>query len=456
MAFDYVTDDTIPRAASMGGSPIDLPSYRDVVLERPATRRSATPTSAWRWTATTRIPGFIAPTIREATGGTSRSQRGDAAGAVPRVPANVGTAARFPTPTRTRRWIRRPAAICGRRRPVAAFAADKGAVGPLADGARWWTPCTAETYARVQAFAARPGQRLPLRSNNCPRCRYPAMTAARCARPPELGRMPPPRLRARQAATATSAACRTAFQPLARWHYHGGTGYLIVATRGQVFVGDWIGQFQPGHLVLTGPRLPHNWISMDVPARRGAATAVADSVLLRRPAAAADRFPELRALPLLERAAWRGVLWHGRRRRWQYFRRARAARALAPFANSPRCSTCWLLPTFRLLLHRAWLQSRDDDTARPDQRHRHRITDHLAGRFSMATWRSATGHTESNFSRSFRRATGNTFTDFVNLVHVDRCLPAADGDGPLHHQRLLRRRLQQRRQLQPALLRIGA
>src|SRR5215510_11110634 len=55
--------------------------------------------------------------------------------------------------------------------------------------------------------------------------------------------------------------------PLARWHYHDEYElHLIVATRGKAFVGDYIGQFEPGHLVLTGPRLPHNWISTDVPA----------------------------------------------------------------------------------------------------------------------------------------------------------------------------------------------
>ena len=54
--------------------------------------------------------------------------------------------------------------------------------------------------------------------------------------------------------------------PLVRWHYHEEYElHLIVATRGKVFVGDYIGQFEPGHLVLTGPRLPHNWISTDVP-----------------------------------------------------------------------------------------------------------------------------------------------------------------------------------------------
>ena len=54
--------------------------------------------------------------------------------------------------------------------------------------------------------------------------------------------------------------------PLVRWHYHEEYElHLILQTRGKVFVGDYIGHFEPGHLVLTGPRLPHNWISTDVP-----------------------------------------------------------------------------------------------------------------------------------------------------------------------------------------------
>ena len=54
--------------------------------------------------------------------------------------------------------------------------------------------------------------------------------------------------------------------PLVRWHFHEDYElHLITETSGKAFVGDWIGPFQPGHLVLCGPRLPHNWISLDVP-----------------------------------------------------------------------------------------------------------------------------------------------------------------------------------------------
>src|SRR5438445_11347027 len=53
---------------------------------------------------------------------------------------------------------------------------------------------------------------------------------------------------------------------LVRWHYHEEYElHLILETSGKVFVGDYIGQFSPGHLVLTGPRVPHNWVSMDPP-----------------------------------------------------------------------------------------------------------------------------------------------------------------------------------------------
>jgi AraC-like DNA-binding protein len=59
----------------------------------------------------------------------------------------------------------------------------------------------------------------------------------------------------------------------ARWHFHPEYElHHVVSTSGRYFVGDFIGNFAPGNLVLTGPNLPHNWVShvapgTDVPLR---------------------------------------------------------------------------------------------------------------------------------------------------------------------------------------------
>src|SRR5690348_8010553 len=153
--------------------------------------------------------------------------------------------------------------------------------------------------------------------------------------------------------------------PLARWHYHEEYElHLIVATSGKAFVGDWIGQFQPGHLVLTGPRLPHNWISVDVPA---GGVKLRDRVIQfqhERIAKASLSVPELaEALPVLERAR-NGIEFFGlSERAGTYFERIKTSRGLERFGvfcqfmgDLARCTTYQLLSS-------AKLQSRDDDRA---------------------------------------------------------------------------------------------
>ncbi|SAL77883.1 AraC family transcriptional regulator [Caballeronia choica] len=47
-----------------------------------------------------------------------------------------------------------------------------------------------------------------------------------------------------------------------RWHFHPEYEIqIITSTTGKYFVGDFIGSFEPGNLVMTGPNLPHNWVS---------------------------------------------------------------------------------------------------------------------------------------------------------------------------------------------------
>jgi hypothetical protein len=54
--------------------------------------------------------------------------------------------------------------------------------------------------------------------------------------------------------------------PTVRWHFHPEYElHLVTTTSGNRYVGDHIGPFEPGDLVLTGPNLPHNWISQIAP-----------------------------------------------------------------------------------------------------------------------------------------------------------------------------------------------
>ena len=82
MAYDYVTDDVIPCLHRPGHpSPVDLPTYRDVVLARfsnPAIRDTNQRVAADGFA---KIPGFIAPTVRE------RLAAGQSIAAVAMLPA---------------------------------------------------------------------------------------------------------------------------------------------------------------------------------------------------------------------------------------------------------------------------------------------------------------------------------------------------------------------------------
>jgi len=237
------------------------------------------------------------------------------------------------------------------------------------------------------------------------------------SRSPELGYEPPE--------TAGFIRCLShGFPtPLARWHYHDEYElHLITASSGKVFVGDWIGQFQPGQLVLTGPRLPHNWITMDMPEggvpQRDLVIQFTHEPLTR----AAETIPELReVLPLLERAK-HGIEFFGMseaaERHWHRVKNARGLRRLTAFcdylADLAACTDYRLLSSVQL-------QSDDDDTS-IDQIHDvvSRITDHLADDHSASALAAELGMSESRFSRFFRKATGNTFTDFVNRARVEK------------------------------------
>jgi len=211
--------------------------------------------------------------------------------------------------------------------------------------------------------------------------------------------------------------------PLARWHFHDEYElHLITATSGKAFVGDWIGPFQPGHLVLCGPRLPHNWVSLDLP-EGGVATRDLVIQFRHEPIAhAAQMIPELaEVLPLLERAR-HGIEFFGLSERahaqWLNVKGSHGMQRFAAFCDFlAMLASC----TDYRLLSNVRMQGEDDAT---ELEQINAIVDRITGDVAKPLLASGVaaelGMSESRFSRFFRRATGNTFTDFVNRVRVNR------------------------------------
>jgi len=211
--------------------------------------------------------------------------------------------------------------------------------------------------------------------------------------------------------------------PLARWHHHDELElHLIVATSGKAFVGDWIGPFDPGHLVLTGPRLPHNWVSMDLP-EGGVAQRDLVIQFLRDPLlCAAQQLPELaECLPLLERAR-HGIEFFGlgaaAQAHWQRCKSSHGLRRAAAFfdylAELAHCTDYRLLSSVQM-------QAQDDDAGLEQINVIvNRLTADVGQPLMAAELAAELGMSESRFSRFFRRATGNNFTDFVNRVRINR------------------------------------
>jgi AraC-like DNA-binding protein len=211
--------------------------------------------------------------------------------------------------------------------------------------------------------------------------------------------------------------------PLVRWHYHDEYElHLITATSGKAFVGDYIGHFQPGHLVLVGPRLPHNWISSDAPAE---GVPVRDRVIqfAHEPMEqAAELIPELReVLPLLERAKF-GVEFFGVSEvALALFERIAASRGLARLAGfSELMGMLAHCREFRSLSSVQLQSTEDEEAVTRVNAVLSYISEHINEPLAMADVCARLRMPESRFSRFFRRATGNTFTDFVNRMRITK------------------------------------
>ena len=203
--------------------------------------------------------------------------------------------------------------------------------------------------------------------------------------------------------------------PRVRWHCHDEYElHLIVSTSGKLFVGDYIGEFSPGHLVLTGPRLPLNWISSSVPD---------EGVLLRDmilqfahdPLEQASKvIPELRELlPLLERSTYGIEFLDIGAEAERHFQRIRASAGAERFG--------YFVHFMCQLARSGNYRSYDDDaTLAKVNAVLSYITENYREPLSAEALAEQLGMSLSKFSRFFRKTTGNSFTDFVSRIRINK------------------------------------
>jgi AraC-like DNA-binding protein len=208
-----------------------------------------------------------------------------------------------------------------------------------------------------------------------------------------------------------------------RWHFHPEYElHLVVATTGRYFVGDFIGEFEPGNLVLTGPNLPHNWVS-DIP--KGT------SIPLRcRIIQFSEEFingtmkalPELVALaPVLE-SSRRGVLFS-----------PEISRQLAPLmeevmdAQGIRRIELFILIAgllsraqgSRMLASASYLPDPSGYMSAGMNKALAYIGGNLTRPFNEADLAAIAGQSTSAFSRAFRQHTGMSLVQYVKRLRIN-------------------------------------
>ncbi len=220
---------------------------------------------------------------------------------------------------------------------------------------------------------------------------------------------------------------------LIRWHAHEPYElHLIVSTKGKVFVGDYIGRFQPGQLILTGPHVPHNWVS-DKDSYES--VALRDMVVLfshESIEGVINSFPEAQELMSTLKLASSGVEFVGfdeelAKELFAEVRDASGINRLMAFIKLMGKLHHWpnkqTLSTSKMASPLTGVaESKINDVVRY-------ITDHYQDDLSLKQAAKLVSMSESSFSRHFQKATRNKFVEFVNRVRVGKaCILLAESD----------------------------
>lgn len=208
----------------------------------------------------------------------------------------------------------------------------------------------------------------------------------------------------------------------AKWHYHPEYElHLTRSTSGVMMVGDYIGEFEPGCLVLTGPNVPHNWVSDIEPGK----LVRNRDMLIQFTAEWADRVagfcPELGGIRALFEDAVYGVEFHGATA-------AAGRRLLAQMGAANGAERVLMFLQLMIALSRDPSERRKLSRLAPastevelpaelDAAMRY-VLDNYSEDIDLASVARHCGLEPQAFSRLFKRQTGHTFARYVILARI--------------------------------------
>lgn len=212
---------------------------------------------------------------------------------------------------------------------------------------------------------------------------------------------------------------------LCRWHSHAEYElHFVVDTGGKAFVGDYIGEFSPGSLFLTGPHLPHNWITDEV--ANSKPVEIRD-MLVQFSQQSVDQlakaFPEFKEMEAMFELAKSGIEFTGfnptfARGHFERIRDTRGAERIVAFLRflvrvNEHAEKRALSVTGMIQPEGSSKQARIAE-----------VVDHISENFSddisVDLAASMAGMSPAAFSRNFQRFTGNKFVEFVNRVRISQ------------------------------------
>ncbi|MDA8645734.1 AraC family transcriptional regulator [Amylibacter sp.] len=209
---------------------------------------------------------------------------------------------------------------------------------------------------------------------------------------------------------------------LCRWHAHEEYElHLIVETRGKAFVGNFIGNFEPGSLFLTGPNLPHNWVTDSVSTEKIEIRDMLVQFSQKSFEKLAEGFPEFGGIRKMLDLAASGILFKGFNPTF-----ARGHMEAIRDNTGPERILAFIRFLVRLNEHAEKVTLSETKLVNADGNSKYarigNIIDHILENFDVdlnaMDAAEMAGMSLTTFGRNFSSVTGHSFVEFVNRVRI--------------------------------------